>query len=81
MVSVPDNISMVAPMTQVLVDINPEDLARVKEILGTTKNTEAVRLALREVIAAKARRELIDMFADGAFEDLGDPEVREAAWS
>lgn len=68
-------------MTQVLVDLDPEDLANAKRILGTTKNTEAVRLAIREVIAARARREVVDMFAEGAFADLGDPEVRRAAWS
>ncbi|MBV1852473.1 type II toxin-antitoxin system VapB family antitoxin [Catellatospora tritici] len=68
-------------MTQVLVDIDQEELAKAKDILGTTKNTEVVRLAIREVIAAKARRELIEMFAEGAFADLGDDEVRRAAWS
>ena len=68
-------------MTQVLVDIAPEDLVRAKEILGTTKNTEAVRLAIREVIAARARREIIEMISGGAFEDLGDPAVMSAAWS
>ncbi len=68
-------------MTQVLVDIDQEELAQAKDILGTSKNTEAVRLAIREVIAAKARRDVIEMFAGGAFADLGDDEVRAAAWS
>jgi Arc/MetJ family transcription regulator len=68
-------------VTQVLVDIDPEELANAKQILGTTKNTEAVRLAIREVIAARARREIVEMLAAGAFADLGDPEVRRAAWS
>lgn len=68
-------------MTQVLVDIDTEELAQAKDILGTSKNTEAVRLAIREVISAKARRDLIEMFAGGAFADLGDEDVRDAAWS
>jgi len=68
-------------MTQVLVDIDSEDLLKAKEILGTTKNTEAVRLAIREVIAAKARRDVIEMFARGVFADLGDASIRAAAWS
>lgn len=68
-------------MTQVLVDLDPDELSQAKEILGTTKNTEVVRIALREVIAAKARRDVVAMFADGAFADLGDPEIRSAAWS
>lgn len=68
-------------MTQVLVDIDQEELAEAKGILGTTKNTEAVRLAIREVIAAKARRDIIEMFSGGAFADLADPEVRGAAWA
>lgn len=68
-------------MTKVLVDVDPDDLDRAKQILGTTKNTEAVRLAIRELIAARARQELVEMFQRGAFADLGDPEVRRAAWS
>jgi Arc/MetJ family transcription regulator len=68
-------------MTKVLVDLDPDDLDRAKQILGTTKNTEAVRLAIRELIAAKARQELVEMFQRGAFADLGDPEIRRAAWS
>lgn len=68
-------------MTQVLVDIDSDDLVKAKEILGTTKNTEAVRLAIREVIAARARRDVIEMFTRGAFADLGDASVRAAAWS
>jgi hypothetical protein len=33
------------------------------------------------VIAARARREIIEMISGGAFEDLGDPAVMSAAWS
>jgi hypothetical protein len=68
-------------MTKVLVELDQGDLDRAKQILGTTKNTEAVRLAIRELIAARARQELVEMFQRGAFADLGDPEVRRAAWS
>ena len=68
-------------MTKVRVDLDPDDLDRAKQILGTTKNTEAGRLAIRELIAAKARQDLVEMFQRGAFADLGDPEVRRAAWS
>lgn len=68
-------------MPKILVDVDEDDLDKAKRILGTSKNTEAVRLALREVVSARARRELIDMFSDGAFADLGDPQVRKAAWT
>jgi Arc/MetJ family transcription regulator len=68
-------------MTQVLVDIDQAELTQAKDILGTTKNTEAVRLAIREVIAAKARRDVIAMFSAGVFADLAAPEIRGAAWS
>lgn len=68
-------------MPKILVDVDAGDLANAKRVLGTTKNTEAVRLALREVSAVRARRELIEMFSEGVFSDLGDPEVRRAAWS
>jgi hypothetical protein len=68
-------------LAKVLVDLDPEELDRAKRILGTTKNTEAIRLAIREVIALRARQELVEMFQRGAFADLGDPEVRRAAWS
>jgi Arc/MetJ family transcription regulator len=68
-------------MTKVLVELDPDDLARAKQILGTTKNTEAIRLALRELIAMRARQELVEMFQRGVFADLEDPEVRRAAWS
>jgi len=33
------------------------------------------------VIAAQACRELVEMFQQGVFADLGDPELRRAAWS
>lgn len=68
-------------MPKILVDVDAGDLANAKQVLGTTKNTEAVRLALREVAAVQARRELVEMFSEGVFADLGDPEVRRAAWS
>lgn len=68
-------------MPKILVDVDALELAEAKRILGTTKNTEAVRLALREIVAVRARRELVEMFANGAFSDLGDPEIRQAAWS
>jgi Arc/MetJ family transcription regulator len=66
---------------KILVDVDALELAEAKRILGTSKNTEAVRLALREIVAIRARRELVEMFAEGVFSDLGDPEVRRAAWS
>lgn len=62
-------------------DVDPEDLADAKRILGTTKNTEAVRLALREVVAVRARRELVEMFTSGGFADLSDADVMRSAWS
>lgn len=68
-------------MPKILVDVDALELAEAKRILGTSKNTEAVRLALREIVAIRARRELVEMFAEGVFSDLGDPEVRRAAWS
>ncbi len=68
-------------MAKVLVELDSDDLDRAKRILGTTKNTEAIRLAIRELLAARARQELVEMFQRGAFADLGDPEVRRAAWS
>jgi Arc/MetJ family transcription regulator len=72
---------MGAEVAKILVEVDDDDLANAKRILGTSKSTEAVRLALREVVAAKARRELVEMFAAGAFADLADPEVQRAAWS
>lgn len=68
-------------MPKILVGVDALELAEAKRILGTTKNTEAVRLALREIVAVRARRELVEMFTEGAFSDFGDPEVRRAAWS
>jgi Arc/MetJ family transcription regulator len=68
-------------MSRILVEVDTADLDRAKRILGTNRNVEAVQLALREVIAGRARRELIEMFRRGAFADLADPEVRKVAWS
>lgn len=68
-------------MTQIRVDLDPDELAQAKNILGATGNAEVVRIALREVIAARARREVVARFAGGAFTDLGDPKTRSAAWS
>lgn len=44
-------------MTKTLVDIDPEKLARVQEILGAKTKREAVDRALSEVIRVQAARE------------------------
>lgn len=67
-------------MIRILVDIDHDELNQAMNVLGTTDSPEAVRLAIREVIAAEARRSTVEMLSGGAFADLDDPDVRGKAW-
>jgi Arc/MetJ family transcription regulator len=63
-----------------LVEIDPELLDNVKDILGTTTIKETVDRALREVVRTNAIRDhLVQMHTLEGL-DLDDPEVMAQAW-
>lgn len=67
-------------MTKRLVDIDDEDLDAARAALGVTTIKDAVALALREVVAAVARRQELEALASGSLSALADPEARARAW-
>lgn len=57
-----------------------DNLAEVKEILGTKGTTKTVNAALQRIIDGNRRSELLRDFLDGNRTDLNDPEVMSKAW-
>jgi Arc/MetJ family transcription regulator len=68
-------------MTKRLIDIDDEVLEEAKRLLGAKSNKETVNTALRDVIAAAARRRHIERITSpGYHNDLADPAVMDSAW-
>ncbi|MBX3088042.1 MAG: hypothetical protein KF742_06100 [Cryobacterium sp.] len=67
-------------MTKRAIEINEEDLARAKELLGTKSNRETIALALKEVIAVEAGRKYIQLLRSGHLSIMADKEERRRAW-
>ncbi|MGP3983433.1 hypothetical protein [Streptomyces sp. KR80] len=67
-------------MAKTSVDIDPEKLARVREILGTETLRETIDSAFGEVIRVAAVRELVRSAEDGAFSALLEPDAEERMW-
>lgn len=69
-----------ASMTKRLVEIDDSDLKQAQEILGATTIRETVARALKEVIAAEAGRQYIELLKTGYLEPMADKEYRRRAW-
>lgn len=69
-----------ASMTKRLVEIDDSDLKRAQELLGAATIKETVELALKEVIAAEARRQHIELLRTGYLAPMADKEFRRRAW-
>lgn len=69
-----------APMTKRLVEIDDDDLKRAQELLGAATIRETVARALKEVIAAEAGRQYIELLKTGYLEPMADKEYRRRAW-
>lgn len=67
-------------MTKRLVEINDGDLKQAQEILGAATIRETVARALKEVIAAEAGRQYIELLKTGYLEPMADKEYRRRAW-
>lgn len=67
-------------MTKRLVEINDGDLKRAQELLGASTIRETVARALKEVIAAEAGRQYIELLRDGHLSLMADKEERRRAW-
>lgn len=67
-------------MSKTLIDLDDELLARTQEILGTATKKDTVNEAMRRVVREGAVREFMEMAREGAFKDLGDPDVMGRAW-
>jgi Arc/MetJ family transcription regulator len=62
------------------VDIDMEQLAKVREILGTESIRETIRAAFREVIRTAAVRDLVALGESGALDFLLEPGAEEQMW-
>lgn len=67
-------------MTKRLVEIDDGDLRMAQEILGAATIRETVARALKDVIAAEAGRQYIEMLRDGHLSLMADKEERRRAW-
>jgi Arc/MetJ family transcription regulator len=67
-------------MTQALVHLDEDSLAKAQEILGTSSAEETVNAAIREVVRRAAADRFMEMAREGAFADLMNPEIMERAW-
>lgn len=64
-----------------MVDIDPDLLAEARALLGAKTIKETVQRALGELVAAAARRRLVDQLKSSDSLDLSDPDVmRDEAW-
>lgn len=69
-----------AIMTKRLVEIDDVDLKEAQRLLGAATIRETVERALKEVIAAEARRQYIELLRDGHLSLMADKEERRRAW-
>jgi Arc/MetJ family transcription regulator len=67
-------------MTKTSVEIDPNQLNRTREILGTESIRETIAAAFREVIRVAAVNDLIALAEEGAFSALLEPGVEERLW-
>lgn len=67
-------------VTKRLVEIDDGDLRMAQEILGAATIRETVARALKDVIAAEAGRQHIELLKTGYLEPMADKEYRRQAW-
>jgi Arc/MetJ family transcription regulator len=67
-------------MTQILIDIDDELLAKAAEELGTTTTNDTVNAALGDVLRRGAVAREIEFAKSGDYTDLLDPGVMKNAW-
>lgn len=67
-------------MTKRLVEIDDDALHAAREALGTSTIKDTVATALREAVAAAARRREIEHLTAGSMSELADPDRRRALW-
>ncbi len=68
-------------MAKTTVDVDPVKASRAQALLGTETLRATIDAALEHVIAEAARREFIQLGAEGAFADLLDPSVEQRMWA
>ena len=67
-------------MPKTLIDIDPNLLAQVRELLGTTTKKATVHGALWEVVRRAAVREFSELAAGGIFDARLNTETVARAW-
>jgi Arc/MetJ family transcription regulator len=67
-------------VTKRLIDVNDDDLARAREILGASTMKETVNRALAEVVELAERRAHAQRLASMEGLDLADDTVMDDAW-
>lgn len=68
------------PTRKTSVEIDPELLEKVRDVLGTSTLKETVEQAFLEVLRERARREEVRALASMRGMELDDPEVMGQAW-
>jgi Arc/MetJ family transcription regulator len=67
-------------MAKTTVDIDQEQLERVREILGTETLRDTISTAFGKIIRVAAVRDLVSSAEDGSFADLLEPGAEERMW-
>lgn len=75
----PDDMAE-AERRRMSVTIDVDNLAAVKELLGTKSATETINAALQKILDGEERVRLAKEFFDGDGCDIRDPEVMAKAW-
>ena len=68
-------------MAKTSVEIDPEQLRRTREILGTETLRETIEAAFRQVIRTAAVQDLVALAEEGAFAMLLEPDAEERMWA
>ena len=67
-------------MTKRLIDIDDELLELARAELKTEGVSDTVRAALRQAIAAGARRRAVIRMVEGGYRDLAEKSARDEVW-
>ena len=67
-------------MSRTVIDVDDNLLEQAADLLHTHTKRDTVNVALRELVARRARLAELERLANGELPDLGDPQVMAEAW-
>jgi Arc/MetJ family transcription regulator len=71
---------MEGTVAKTLIDVDEERLAEARHLLGTRTKKDTINAALKEVVAAAARRRDLARLAGGQLREFAASDARERAW-